>query len=50
LDKNHEESNILTKFVDKIKDKTPIILARTGGSLELFYYNLEGINKIMNEC
>ncbi|CAK5077831.1 unnamed protein product [Meloidogyne enterolobii] len=50
LGKNNEESNILTKFADKIKERMPVILARTGGSLELFYYNLEAINKIMNEC
>jgi len=50
FDKNNEESNILTKFVDKVKEKTPVILARTGGSLKLFYYNLDDVSKIMNEC
>uniref|UniRef100_A0A1I8BCQ3 PAP_RNA-bind domain-containing protein n=1 Tax=Meloidogyne hapla TaxID=6305 RepID=A0A1I8BCQ3_MELHA len=37
--KNNEGNNILTKFVEKIKDKTPYILLKTGGRLEMFYYN-----------
>uniref|UniRef100_A0A1I8BNZ2 PAP_RNA-bind domain-containing protein n=1 Tax=Meloidogyne hapla TaxID=6305 RepID=A0A1I8BNZ2_MELHA len=48
--KSNEEDNILIKFTNAIKEKTPFILGKTGGSLKLFYFNSNNDNKILNEC
>nr|CAD2207169.1 unnamed protein product [Meloidogyne enterolobii] len=43
---NSIEGNILKNFVDRIQTNTPIALRKSGGWLEMFYYNKENDKNI----